>query len=322
LGLTDAKGRVRLDGLPKARSYEIRAEPTSGIDPFLGAEVTITDTAGLAPIEAVLELPRGVIVTGRLIDPATGRVVPTNELHHQRVGTNRNEGQATTGRSGVTDPTFRITVPPGEGILTTYAGGRETPYAPARLREADRARFPGGAPEFNRYYARYHAYRIVDIPADVGTFAVDLALTRGRTRQGRLVDGDGKPVAGARCYGIQSAWGYIKTLADDRFAVLGLEPGHPRMVIFAHQERRLVGSIVVGDKDLGSDEPLVVRLLPAGSITGRLVDDDGLPLAGARIGVMTYDPTGDNLPPGPNHGGSYSEGRCFPSCLQIIIYKH
>jgi hypothetical protein len=36
-----------------------------------------------------------------------------------------------------------------------------------------------------------------------------------------------------------------------------------------------------------------------------LVDDDGLPLAGARLGVMTYDLDGQNLPPGHNHGGSY-----------------
>jgi hypothetical protein len=76
-------------------------------------------------------------------------------------------------------------------------------------------------------------------------------------------------------------------------------------VIFAHQGRRLVGSVVLGDKDLGSDDALVVRLVPAGWITGRLVDEDGLPLAGARIGVLTYDLDGDNLPPGANHAGSY-----------------
>ena len=66
-----------------------------------------------------------------------------------------------------------------------------------------------------------------------------------------------------------------------------------------------MGSVVLGDRDLKSSDPLVVRLMPAGSIKGRLVDEDGLPLAGARMGVMTYDLEGQNLPPGANHAGSY-----------------
>ena len=50
---------------------------------------------------------------------------------------------------------------------------------------------------------------------------------------------------------------------------------------------------------------MVVRLEPAGSMKGRLVDEDGVPLAGIRLGVMTYDQDGNNLPPGANHGGYY-----------------
>ncbi len=56
---------------------------------------------------------------------------------------------------------------------------------------------------------------------------VDLELTRGDSRKGRLVDPDGKPVAGAQCYGLSDAWGEVKTLADDTFEVLGLEPAIP-----------------------------------------------------------------------------------------------
>jgi hypothetical protein len=146
---------------------------------------------------------------------------------------------------------------------------------------------------------------VVDIPADVESFTVDLELTRGQIRMGKLVGPDNEPVDGARCYGVRSNWGYIKTLTDDTFEVLGLEPGRPRLVIFSHKDRRLVGSVVINDDDLKSDKPLVVQLLPASSIKGRLVDDDGLPLAGARLGVMTYDLDGRNLPPGANNGGVY-----------------
>ena len=75
----------------------------------------------------------------------------------------------------------------------------------------------------------------------------------------------------------------MKTLADDTFEVLGLEPGHPRQCDLRPQGRRLVGSVVIKDEDFKADEPLVVRLERAGSIKGRLVDEDGLPLAGARL---------------------------------------
>ena len=36
----------------------------------------VTDTAGLNSIETTLELPKGIIVTGRLIDKTTSRPVP------------------------------------------------------------------------------------------------------------------------------------------------------------------------------------------------------------------------------------------------------
>ena len=45
---TDAQGRFRLIGLPKSESYPVHVAARSGIDPFLGAEVTLTDTAGLS----------------------------------------------------------------------------------------------------------------------------------------------------------------------------------------------------------------------------------------------------------------------------------
>lgn len=66
-----------------------------------------------------------------------------------------------------------------------------------------------------------------------------------------------------------------------------------------------MGSILIKDEDLKTDTSLVVRLELAGSIKGRLVDEDGVPMAGIRLGVMTYDQGGVNLPPGANHGGYY-----------------
>ena len=119
---------------------------------------------------------------------------------------------------------------------------------------------------------------------------MDLELTRGRSRAGRLTGPDGQPVVGAVAYGLSAlAWGRSQTLDADTFEVGGLEPGHPRLVVFTHKARKIVGAFVLKDEDLKSGTPLEVKLVPTGAITGRLVDDDGLPWAGAKLQVMMLD---------------------------------
>ena len=85
---TDAAGRFRLDGVPKAESYRIEVNPRQGIDPFLRRSEIIDDTEGLKPIEAAVEVPPGVIVTGRLIDKVTGRVVPPGHVEYTKAPDN------------------------------------------------------------------------------------------------------------------------------------------------------------------------------------------------------------------------------------------
>ena len=131
------------------------------------------------------------------------------------------------------------------------------------------------------------------------SFAMELELTRGDTRKGKLIGPTGKPVIGARTYGQTSRWGNVQTLDADSFEVYGLDRGHPRLVLFAHKGLHLVGSVVFKGDDIKNEAPLVVRMERAGSVKGRLVDEDGQPLAGAKLGAMTFDSDGTNLPAGP-----------------------
>ena len=300
---TDQHGRFQLLGLPKAGVFQVRVDPRTGFDPFLTVVTTLTDTAGLKPIETTIDAPRGVIITGRLIDSATDGPVPAKHVTYVKLLTNPNEGYPETGHSSVGDPVFKMTVPPGEGFIYANVRGQETPYVRARLRKEDKGRGIGGPGDGETSTVMlngYNAYKIIDVPADAKDFTVDLVLTRGLTRKGRLVDPDGTPVRGARCYGLSSTWGFVKTLADETFEVHGLEPGHRRQLMFAHRDRQLVGAFIIKDEGLTSEALLEVRLGPPGSVKGRLVDEDGLPLAGATLSVMSVELNGlDNLPPGP-----------------------
>jgi len=307
---TDAQGRFRLVGLPKGEVYQVSANNGyEAVAPFLGAEIKVTDTEGLKPIETTLELPRGVIVTGRLIDTATGRPVRAGQISYCKLPTNPNAGDGTQALKSPTGPTFRMTVPPGGGMIYVEARDKDR-YTRARLRKADKGKGVGGQGDGEPRTVILngcHAYKIVDIPADARSFHIDLELTRGFTRKGRVVDPDGKPVAGAQCYGLSPTWGDMTSLANDTFEVRGLDPDHRRQLIFAHKDRRLVGSVIIKGEDSKTDQPLVVRLDRPGSIKGRLVDEDGMPLAGALIETMSIDLDGSNLPPGPGRDAMWPD---------------
>ena len=306
---TDAAGRFRLDGVPKAEFYGIEVDPRQGIDSFLRQSEIINDTEGLKPIEATVEVSPGVIVTGRLIDKATGRVVPPGEVEYTKAPDNVANGDP-RGFSRLADTGFGLTVPPGRGMIAGAAPveGTVDPYVAAHLKAADRTKNTIEERLYPHALVGHHSYRFIDVPAGSGALAVDLELTRGESRAGRLTGPDGLPVVGALAYGLSacdwSGTGHSRALDADIFEVGGLEPGHPRLLVFTHNARKLVGAAVLKDEDLKSTAPLEVKLVPAGAITGRLLDQDGLPWAGATLHVWMSDP---DRPPSLGFGCAFGE---------------
>jgi RNA polymerase sigma factor (sigma-70 family) len=291
---TDPEGRFRLDGLPKVASYTVQVSPGPG-QPYLPATTTVSDTEGLKPIAVSFELTRGVVIRGRLIDKATGKSVAGYQVHYMKLPTNANEGDASSphpfGPGG-----FQMIVPPGPALIKAQAEGTDLPYTRARLPEAVRRMGIGELGDdtpVHTLVSGFHVCRMVDIPTDVETFDLDLELTRGASRKGRLIDPDGKPVVGAQVYGLLAGW-EVKTLEQAGFEVIGLEPGKPRTVSFVHKDRRLAAVVAVEP----GDSPLDVRLVPWGSAIGRAVDPDGQPLRGASVGLVFYDRGGEQIPKG------------------------
>src|SRR5262249_21306441 len=73
--ISDASGRYRIVGLRKADRYTLRTHPSGNL-PLVGSEVAVSDIGGLLePLRADLELSRGGVVTGRVVDKATGKGV-------------------------------------------------------------------------------------------------------------------------------------------------------------------------------------------------------------------------------------------------------
>ena len=83
--------------------------------------------------------------------------------------------------------------------------GTVDPYVAARLKAADRRNNTLEDRLYSHNVVGYHAYRFIDVPAGSGPLAVDLELTRGPSRVGRLTGPDGLPVVGAEAYGLSAS---------------------------------------------------------------------------------------------------------------------
>jgi RNA polymerase sigma factor (sigma-70 family) len=293
--ITGDDGSFRLDGLPKASSYELHVLPSSG-EPLLARSTTLSNGEGADPIRTTIELQPGIVIRGRLIDKQTGEQVQPLQIQYWPLPSNPNRSMNRT--EGVSrrfirkTNSFEMTVPPGKGLI---AGGVENSagrYVSAQLRKEDKGKGLGSRRDKERSMIpleAFQAYKIVDVPTDAKDFAVELELIRGLTRRGRIVDPEGKPIQGVVCSGLEPGWGPAQILDGDQFEAKGLHPNIPRPLLFAHEGRKLTGKIEL-QGDPGSDPPTVlVRLHPAGIATGRLVDEKGLPLVGVRLRSHAFD---------------------------------
>src|SRR5262249_9026667 len=75
VAVSDAQGRYTLDGLPKAKKYVLVADPKPGDGPVHLFAVRNGDQPGFDAVTADFDLPRGVVLTGRITDRKTGRPV-------------------------------------------------------------------------------------------------------------------------------------------------------------------------------------------------------------------------------------------------------
>jgi RNA polymerase sigma factor (sigma-70 family) len=132
---TDKEGKFTLRGLAKAKAYVIVADPEEGTE-HLHRFGYVLDTTGFAAITTGIDLPRGVILTGRVTDAATGAGAPSRVFYRPL------EKNALLDKFGGYDPPdlpapwhrgrdtktdfdgrYKITVMPGAGVVNFQAYG-------------------------------------------------------------------------------------------------------------------------------------------------------------------------------------------------------
>jgi RNA polymerase sigma factor (sigma-70 family) len=309
---TDAAGRFRLLGLPNGECNLTFG--SSQASKYLFLTRTVRPTTGLAPVTLDMPMVKGTTVTGRVTDKETGKPIkgsiryvtlsgnkhlldlPGKEIHADGSMTHRLDR----------DGRFRFVAPPGLGIVVVQADswrGEEKPYPQVRIRTEDRAKpyfrtRPGQEDMFItssgilQILGSYHAYRVIEPVVGAETMTVDVQVDPGKVVAGKVVGPDGKPFSRATFTGLTGRFSRPAARDSDTFTVQALLPDEARTVAVADAGKKLAGTVVVR---ADAKEPPVVRLAAWGAITGRIVDAEGNPIAGARLRMYFTDQVASDL---------------------------
>jgi RNA polymerase sigma factor (sigma-70 family) len=305
--VTDRSGRYRITGLPRGPDGSLQATAPSDL-PYLNSLQKIVETPGLEPATVNFALKRGVWIDVRVTDKATGKPVPGSVEYNVFA-----DNPHLKGAPGFTTPMhqetyaeegrFRLVGLPGRGLIAAWAAD-------------NRYRLGAGAEkvkEFNNgflqltpsYVSARHTHGVALVNPAVGaeSVSVEIALDPGRTLAGTVLGPDGKPLAGALASGLDEYTRWTdEPLRTAAFTVTGLGPRQQRLLQFAHLEKGLAGSLLVHGDAQG---PLIVRLVHAGTLTGRLVTRQGKPAVGGEIHALNREFIApDGIIPVPKDVGS------------------
>jgi RNA polymerase sigma factor (sigma-70 family) len=315
---TDAQGRFEIHGGLKAKSYtlEVVSDAETG---YMASQIYPDDTPGYQPLRVDLSVKKGTIITGKVIDRATGKAVygfaETGVLHDNCFAKEYPQFNASQlGRGNrvntMADGSFRIVTIPGPVLLM----GGTNPRSDKELTESLKYKPAVADAKYPQYFpkldvgsgiASYSVYpggmsgvqgdscKVLDIKPGTAVIHQDIFLERASALEVTIQDAEGRPVAGvwATDFTAQRFIGPL-WIEDATFPVYDLEKRKPRLLVCYAPKGKLAGC-----RKLQGDEkpPLVMKLGATGSIKGRLLDTEGQPLAGVVVDVSYQEGEANKL---------------------------
>jgi RNA polymerase sigma factor (sigma-70 family) len=309
---TDARGRYRLTGMPRGKGNKIRLLPPRDL-PYVSIHTEVPDNPGLGTVTVDVELKRGVWIEGKITDKVTGKPL-RGLVQYFSLASNPHLGDypgfgAThqRGCAGKEDGSYRVAGLPGPGLVVVY---RKANYLEAPDREDEYGateRYLLTAPHVLFFLTNYSALARVSPAKGAEKVVRDVALEPGWAFKATVLGPDGKPLAGARVFGLPGMrWAQSPRMETAELMVHGFNPHRPRAVFFQHPEKRLVG-IAAPPKKNG--DPVTVRMGPGAEVTGRLVDADGKPRPRIELKMWFRTKKGRELSHVPEGIKTDGEGR-------------
>jgi RNA polymerase sigma factor (sigma-70 family) len=307
-GQADAQGRFQLSPFP-GQELVVVAYPAEGA-PYLNLQQTLKWPAGRPRRALDFPLPRGVLVTGQVVEEATGQPVAGARVEYRPRWAD-NSPTHTAKDGSVTewgwldtqtrpDGTFQIVVHPGPGWLLVKGPGSEYVHV-----EVSAGQLAGEKTAGTPYFP--DALVPLDLKPDAGVPRVVARLRRGVLVRGSVLGNTGQPVASAfvlaptyvpREFELR---GDALPVRQGRFEVPGCDPDKTVPLLF-YDTHNLQGAFVELSPKQAAVEPVQVRLAPCGSASVRFVDPAGQPILrpAAQLDVL--------LRPGPTIQDSFEQG--------------
>jgi protocatechuate 3,4-dioxygenase beta subunit len=332
----DGQGRFRLTGLPKGRGNKIIVVPNDK-QPYFMQEFELPDSPGMTPMSVEARLHRGIWIEGKVTEQATGKPVQAR-LHYLPFRTNKyaQETAPVFDRGGNTHGvgyqdryetkpagSFRLVGLPGRaivGVLALRASGE--PYQMGVGSESikginQRGHFETYRNPINPGKLWPNVMKEIDPKPGTEVVHVDFQVRHGATVRLKVVDVAGAPVSGLKSMGRTQRGHYDRDeRAPSETTVVNLANGEERSVVVLHEQRKL-GKIVRVHEGDDAKGPVVVALEPLASLTGRVVDHEGNPVAGANVTPLPL-PSGDfglRLPPVTSDAsGRFRAAELPPGC--------
>jgi protocatechuate 3,4-dioxygenase beta subunit len=290
--VTDAKGRYRLTGMPLGRNNALIA--LSFDKPYLPSLKPVEIDQKNKEKQVDWQLKRGRWVRGRVTDARTGEGIACQVQYYASKDNKACqtapgfEGALTTpGGTYLTtfDGRFAVAGLPGEGFLAVFARFKSDTY-PRRAGTDSLATLPIPLTPYS-----VHSVNRLNIRAAGDDVVQDIRLDPGETVRGTVLDPDGKPLSGAKFCGTIHSDSFFLPLPGSGFVIKQYFSDRPRTLLFYHPERKLSASLILRGPP---PKHLSVRLQASATLTGRVVDDDGKPVASL---VLTDRPHFADDPP-------------------------
>lgn len=312
---SDGEGRYEIRGARKAKSYrlQVAGDATTGYTP---TQMWADDTTGYQPVVVDLKVKKGVIITGKVIDRATGQPIrgwaTAAVLKDNPFAKDYSEISSPTPAPAVArsegmdaDGTFRLVTIPGPVLLMGGADFQQLDsifealkFAPAAPDPKYPQYFSGGANATNEFGPQYlglggqpgsidgNFCKVLKIKPGVPLVKQDIVLERAGVLTMNIQDAEGRSHTGAWAGGLSPRQYVSLRLDKDSCPVYRLKSGKARLVVFCDPARKQARALTLKGDEKG---PLVVKLDPAGALKGRLIDASDKPLAGIEVDVRYRD---------------------------------
>ena len=309
---TNEEGHFRLVGMPKAKGNIMMLVPNDD-QPYLMRRIPVPDPAGVGPVSMTIELHRGIWITGRVTDKATGEGVPGVRMHYLPFRTNEfvqalpefdDNGNVDGDQmryQSKADGTYRLVGLPGRAVV-----GAESILKPYRYGvgyQAIDAPKEGKSDWLLTYRNPINpspkwpsVMREINPDDGVEEVKLDLQLDPGASIKIRIVDQRDQPVTGAEINGLSSRV-YMAPTDEPVQTAVNFGPEETRPIIIHHKDRNIGRVVRVGPQQIAKGK-IQVKLLSCATVTGRLLSKDE-PLPGLTIEPRVL-PGGDfskSLPP-------------------------